>query len=86
MDSEIECTLSNFANTKLCDTLNSLEGKNAIQRDPVELRRWACANLKKFNKEKCKTLQVVQGNPKCKYRLDGKWINSSPAEKDRDVS
>jgi len=36
----------------------------------------------KFNKAKCKLLHVVWSNPKHKYRLGGKCIESSPAEKD----
>ena len=35
MDSGTECTLSKFANnTKLCDVVDILEGRDAIQRDP----------------------------------------------------
>ena len=71
MDSGIKCTLSKFANdTKLCDVVNILEGKDAIQRDLGRLERWAVANLMKFNKAKCKVLHMGQGNPKHKYRLD----------------
>ena len=36
----------------------------------------------KFTKAKCKVLHMGQGNPKHKYKLDGEWIASSPAEKD----
>jgi len=86
MDSGTECTLSKFVdNTKLCGVVNTLEGRNAIQRDLDRLERWACVNRMTFNKVKCKVLHVGQGNPKDKYRLGRGWLESSPEEKDLGV-
>lgn len=40
------------------------------------------ANLIKFNKVKCKVLQMGWGNCKHKYRLSREWIESNSEEKD----
>ncbi|GAB0210116.1 hypothetical protein GRJ2_003477400 [Grus japonensis] len=83
MDSGIECTLSKFADdTKLCGVVETLEGRDAIQRDLDRLERWARANRMKFNKAKCKVLHMGQRDPKYSYRLREEWIESSPEEKD----
>ncbi|PKU47482.1 rna-directed dna polymerase from mobile element jockey-like [Limosa lapponica baueri] len=86
MDSGIECNLSKFANdTKVCGVVDTLEVRDAIQKDLNRLERWACANLMKFNQAKCKVLHLGHGNPKHKYRLGREWLESSPEEKDLGV-
>jgi len=78
----IECTLSKFAyGIKLCVVIDTLGGRDAIQRHLGTLERWTCTDLPKFNKAKCKLLHVGRDNPKYKYRLGRKRIESSPVEK-----
>ena len=85
-DDGIECTLHKFADsTKLGGDADTPEGCAAIQRDLDRMESWMVKNLMKFNKGKCRVLNLGRNNPKHQHRLGVDLLESDSAERDLGV-
>ncbi|KAJ7412506.1 rna-directed dna polymerase from mobile element jockey-like [Pitangus sulphuratus] len=86
LDAELEGILSKFADdTKLGGAVDSLEGREALQRDFDRLEDWAISNHMKFNRGKCRILQLGCGSPGCLYRLRNEMLESSDVKRELGV-
>ncbi|KAJ7418155.1 hypothetical protein BTVI_30460 [Pitangus sulphuratus] len=82
----LEGILTKFADdTKLRRAVDSLEGREALQRDLDKLEDWANTNHRKVNKGKCRILHLGWGNPGCTYRLGNEMLESSAMERNLGV-
>lgn len=59
------------------ESLDTLEGRDAILRDPDIFKRWAYVKNVQFNKLNCKVLTLGQENLKHEYSLGDEWIGNS---------
>ena len=68
--------------TKLGGAVDSVGGREVLQRDLDKLESWAMTNNMKFNRSKRQIVHLGGGSPGCTYRLGDERLESSPVERD----
>ncbi|KAJ7419366.1 hypothetical protein WISP_54320 [Willisornis vidua] len=81
LDTGLEGILLKFANYSKLGDLNSLKGREILQRDLDELERWAITSCMKLNKGKCLILHLEWGKSRCMHRMGNEMLESSAMEK-----
>ncbi|KAJ7418690.1 rna-directed dna polymerase from mobile element jockey-like [Pitangus sulphuratus] len=83
LDAELEGILSKSADdTKLGEAVDSLKGREALQRDLDKSEDWAITSHMKLKKEKCRILHLGWGYPSCSRKLGNEMLESSAMERD----
>ena len=86
MDKEVESTTSMFADdTKIIRPLLQESDRKILQLDLEKLMRWTKMWQMKFNVDKCSVLHFGYNNPRYKYVMDGRYLQSKEEEKDLGV-
>ena len=86
LDTRVECTPRTLASdTKLVGSVDSLKGRESLQRDFDRLGWWAITNHIKFNKSKCWILHMGWWKSGYTVRVRSKRLEYSPAARDLGV-
>ncbi|TRZ07600.1 hypothetical protein HGM15179_019509, partial [Zosterops borbonicus] len=86
LDTGLERILSKVADdTKLGRAVDSLKGRETLQRDLDKFEGWAITNHMKINKGRCWILHLGRSNPECMDRLGNRMLESNATEKDVEV-
>ncbi|KAJ7405311.1 hypothetical protein BTVI_69521 [Pitangus sulphuratus] len=77
-DSEIECTLSKFADdTRVSNAVDLQDEWGAIQRNLNRLEEWTYVDLISINKANCKVLHMGQGKLQYQYKLGDEMVGAA---------
>ena len=81
LDAGVEYILSKFDDTKLGGAVDSLKGREALQRDLDRLDHWAIRGGMKLNESQCWILPLGQSDTGHNYKWGEERLESRPAER-----